>query len=236
MAIVSIILVGLFFKISSSYIKNFGNLYVAFGNVSFGTGYSLDKVSSDLENNKAGFVVYSNYGVEKFMHYRNLGIADWSVISVIEKDIITAKTTHLTKQLFILAIGVMVIFPLLLIFAVSSMETSKINKQAAQAKTAFLANMSHEIRTPMNSIVGIGEILLREDIPNNQKNYVMSIVNAGNGLLTIQPLPFIEVLIVDDNEVNLQIAKGLVTPYHTNVDCALSGEKVMKYFLKCQKT
>lgn len=164
---------------------NYSNLYLILQNNEFNRGYNLQAIQEDLQENKAGFSTYSEFGVEKFLHYRDLGIADWSVVSIIEKNIITAKTTRLTQQLIVMAIIVMVLFPVLLIFAILSLVTSKTNKLAVEAKSAFLANMSHEIRTPMNAIVGIGEILLREEISDSQRNYVLGIVNAGNGLLAI---------------------------------------------------
>lgn len=163
----------------------YSNLFTTLSNYTFVDGYSLNGILGDLKAQQSGFAIYSNFGVEKYMHYRSLGIADWSVVSVVEKDIVTAKTTRLTRQLLVLGIGVIILFPLLFIFAVSSIIVSKANLQTSQTKSAFLANMSHEIRTPMNAIVGIGEILLREDLSSPQKKHVMGIVNAGNSLLTI---------------------------------------------------
>ena len=46
--------------------------------------------------------------------------------------------------------------------------------------------MSHEIRTPMNAIVGMCELILREnDISETVKDYCFSIQNSGRSLLSI---------------------------------------------------
>lgn len=50
-------------------------------------------------------------------------------------------------------------------------------ERANGAKSRFLANMSHEIRTPINTIMGMDEMILREDATDVPKPYFMSIVN-----------------------------------------------------------
>ncbi|MBQ8983015.1 MAG: PocR ligand-binding domain-containing protein [Lachnospiraceae bacterium] len=57
--------------------------------------------------------------------------------------------------------------------------------RAAQMKTDFLANMSHEIRTPMNAVIGMAEMALREDLPDNARDYINQIKSSGRALLAI---------------------------------------------------
>lgn len=58
-------------------------------------------------------------------------------------------------------------------------------ESANQAKSLFISNMSHEIRTPMNAIVGMTELLLRDDSAQRRREYLMSIKSSGDTLLSI---------------------------------------------------
>lgn len=73
-----------------------------------------------------------------------------------------------------------------LVAAVSQAQDSQKEAQLAnQAKSAFLVNMSHEIRTPINAILGMNEMILREEREPEIREYASNIQSSGNALLSI---------------------------------------------------
>jgi signal transduction histidine kinase len=58
-------------------------------------------------------------------------------------------------------------------------------EQGLQAKSEFLSTMSHEIRTPLNSVIGLSNLLLRDDPRKEQEKYLKVMVFSANNLLSI---------------------------------------------------
>ena len=56
---------------------------------------------------------------------------------------------------------------------------------ANKAKSDFLANMSHEIRTPMNAVIGFGELLRSTALDEQQRDYVDTIADSGELLISL---------------------------------------------------
>lgn len=58
-------------------------------------------------------------------------------------------------------------------------------KAMSKSKDVFFASMSHEIRTPINSIVGLNELILREDPSREIQGYAKNIQNSSKILLSL---------------------------------------------------
>lgn len=88
-------------------------------------------------------------------------------------------------------------------------------ERIAKSKDAFFANMSHEIRTPISAIIGLNEMILREDISDEVAEDALKVSNASKILLnlindildfsqiesdrmTIVPVPYRITELVDD--------------------------------------
>jgi signal transduction histidine kinase len=56
---------------------------------------------------------------------------------------------------------------------------------ASHAKSQFLANMSHEIRTPLNGVLGMAQVMERDELTPRQQERLRIISESGRALLTL---------------------------------------------------
>ena len=87
----------------------------------------------------------------------------------------------------VLLVGLMFLLIMAIIKTGQDLLRSEQNKQQAIAARAsqakFLANMSHEIRTPINAVIGMNEMILRENDINAVQEYARNVRSASTMLL-----------------------------------------------------
>ena len=59
------------------------------------------------------------------------------------------------------------------------------SEAANRSKSDFVASISHELRTPMHGVIGMAELLLREDIDDEVRERVDAIHTSASGLLAV---------------------------------------------------
>lgn len=125
-----------------------------------------------------------------------------------------------------------------LISAISQVQTSQQEALLAnQAKSVFLVNMSHEIRTPINAILGMNEMILREERNPEIREYASNIQSSGNLLLSIIN-DVLDISKIESGKIEIitssyDIASMINDCY--NVATARARDKDLKIIVECDK-
>lgn len=129
-------------------------------------------------------------GVKRTVYVSKIECCDWYVVAAIESSVYIApliKTLLLVAFTLLICLVVGVISTRLFTSRIIRQlnEASEIAQEASEAKSIFLANMSHEIRTPINAIIGMNEMVIRENKDPNINDYALDIASASRSLVTI---------------------------------------------------
>ena len=118
--------------------------------------------------------------------WRNIDGTETDRYYVVQEVVISVGIQFLSLIVAMIVISLMNEQNLRLIDALQKEKRSQQEAEAAnRAKSSFLANMSHEIRTPINAILGMNEMILREEKDPVIREYAGNIQSSGNSLLSI---------------------------------------------------
>ena len=99
------------------------------------------------------------------------------------------KTGYLDSIASLISVGVLIYFSVKFLLNLYIAEKNKAEDQSKEidelnrAQNKFFSNMSHEIRTPINTIIGLNEMIMREDISEEVAEDAENIRSASKLLL-----------------------------------------------------
>ncbi|MCR5790389.1 MAG: response regulator [Lachnospiraceae bacterium] len=125
-------------------------------------------------------------GVREY-RYTAIGVAGFLICSLSEIAILTFWPI-MNDELPML-VGLAFLLTLTVIQQIDDLKRINDERQEAidlsMAKTRFLASMSHEIRTPINAVLGMNEMILRENRDPVIADYARSVRSSGKMLLML---------------------------------------------------
>jgi signal transduction histidine kinase/CheY-like chemotaxis protein len=110
-----------------------------------------------------------------------------NIVAGVDMQDIYIKETQTSSYILrtVLIISVAIVFVTSMTCLILYRRKARQLEAASQSKSDFLSHMSHEMRTPMNAIIGMSELMLREDLPPAAQTQATGIGQAGSHLLSI---------------------------------------------------
>ncbi|MBR3056941.1 MAG: DegV family EDD domain-containing protein [Clostridiales bacterium] len=146
--------------------------------------------------------VVADAGMISMVHY------SYSVLEITKKN---AFFNFLVFSVFQLAMGIIMLYTKYWLHREIVLETRQHQEieMLNKAQNSFFSNMSHEIRTPINTIIGLNEMILREDVSEEVMEDAANIRSAGKLLLNLIND------ILDMSKIQSGRMQLLQAPYHT---------------------
>lgn len=179
------------------------NVFDTLSAVNYLHGSSYEEMISQFR--KDG-VAYSNAvfdGDEYYFVLYKIKKANWIILFLVPSLSVARNTQMIvstsTKVMLVISISTFIVALIVMYLLLrrqqkqvvdyikkNNEELTRLNaelKTASEAKSHFLSNMSHDIRTPMNAIIGVSELMSKEDVSDKMRDYISKIRSSGKYLL-----------------------------------------------------
>lgn len=131
----------------------------------------------------------------KFLFVAEIEQTDMMLVGAVDENTVMQGIKNISLLILWVFGLLMLLFIIVIVYIFSAEEKVResealreakyIAEKANLAKSDFLANMSHEIRTPINAVIGMNEMILRENKDENIRVYASNIQSASQTLLAL---------------------------------------------------
>jgi signal transduction histidine kinase/ligand-binding sensor domain-containing protein/CheY-like chemotaxis protein len=116
----------------------------------------------------------------------------------LQKDEIEKHRTNLSKMVY---------------ERTQQLEKAKIKaEESDRLKSSFLTNMSHEIRTPLNAIIGFVDVMKNNEVSEEEKQKLFSIIQSSGFYLSNLINDIIDFSKIEADQLDFQVGPVLVKP------------------------
>ena len=177
------------YMIHGKSLKN-SNFFEYFKSYNPMSGSDYNKAVETIRGGTGTMHIRNSKDEDCVISYTPLGLLSvWTLVAYIPAKELTVSRIVDWRLLEIVSAGLLFLlifnFLTLMSFNRKLKDAAEAANQANEAKSLFLSTMSHDIRTPMNAIIGLNEMVLRDNHDETISLYAEKIRTAGNTLLGI---------------------------------------------------